>query len=189
MTKLRDSGMPDEPYWESLFNVGLIVSALGINPDLQDVAELGCGYGTFTLPIAKAASGTVYTFDIEPTMIARTEERCRLAGIDNVVCRQRDVMEQGFGLQGMDAALLFNILHCEDPRGLLRHAAAAVRPGGSLLVIHWRCDSHTPRGPSLDIRPKPEQILGWAKETGQYAAQGDVIDLPPWHYGLRFKRV
>ncbi len=185
--RLRDSGMPDEQYWESLFDVGLIVPALGINSSLKDVAEFGCGYGTFTLPVANAVSGTVYTFDIDPTMIARTEERLRLAGINNVICRQRDVMEQGFGLQGMDAVLLFNILHCENPHGLLHHAAEAVRPGGWLFVIHWRFDSRTPRGPSLDIRPRPNQVLGWAKETG-LAAPGETLDLPPWHYGLRFRK-
>lgn len=177
--------MPDEPYWESLFDVGLIVSELGIDSKLNDVAELGCGYGTFTLPVARAVSGTVYTFDIDPTMIARTEERGRRAGIDNVICRRRDVMEQGFGQQGMDAVMLFDILHCENPLVLLSHAAEAVRTGGWLFVIHWRYDSRTPRGPSLDIRPKPEQIIDWAAQAG-WTLQGDTIGLPPWHYGLRF---
>ena len=118
--KIRDSGMPDETYWESLFDVPLILSRLGIER-FHDVAELGCGYGTFTIPIAEAISGTLYTFDVEPEMIARTKERA--AGLP-VVCEQRDVMESGFGVQ-VDAALLFNILHCEQPIRLLRHAAAA----------------------------------------------------------------
>ena len=67
--KLRHSGMPEEGYWESLFDVPLILSGLGIDSSLQDVAELGCGYGTFTLPIAKVIRGTIYTFDIEPEMV------------------------------------------------------------------------------------------------------------------------
>jgi len=186
--RLRDSGMPGEQYWESLFDVGLVVSALGIHSSLKDIAELGCGYGTFTLPIARAVSGTVHTFDIDPTMIARTEDRLRLAGLDNVICRERDIMERGFGLQRIDAVLLFNILHCENPHRLLSHAAEALRPGGWLFVIHWRFDSRTPRGPSLDIRPKPEQIIGWAEQSGRFAIEGESIDLPPWHYGLRFRR-
>jgi hypothetical protein len=38
------------------------------------------------------------------------------------------------------------------------------------------------------IRPRPEQIAGWAKEAGLLAAEAPVIDLPPWHCGLRLSR-
>jgi SAM-dependent methyltransferase len=178
MMKVRDSGMPDEPYWESLFDIPLILSRLDIGRS-HDVAELGCGYGTFTVPIANAISGTLYTFDVEPEMIARTVERA--AGL-HVVAAERDVMETGFGMQA-DATLLFNVLHCENPTLLLRHAAEALLPGGEVLVIHWR-HGETPRGPGLDIRPKPEQIVAWAGSAGLKPI-GGVVDLPPWHYGLR----
>ena len=56
--------MPDESYWESLFDVPLIVTRLGIDR-FHDVAELGCGYGTFSIPVAKAIGGTLYTFDVD----------------------------------------------------------------------------------------------------------------------------
>lgn len=173
--------MPDETYWESLFDVPLILSRLAIGR-FHDVAELGCGYGTFTVPVAQAIRGAVYTFDVEPEMIARTSGRA--AGL-RVKCARRDVMESGFGVP-VDAVLLFNILHCKEPISLLRHAANALRPGGEVLVIHWRYGD-TPRGPSLDIRPKPEQIVAWAEHAGLQAV-GDTIDLPPWHYGLRLQR-
>jgi SAM-dependent methyltransferase len=175
--KIRDSGMPGEAYWETLFDVPLILSRLGIEC-FHDVAELGCGYGTFSIPIAKAISGTLYTFDVDPAMLARTAERGASLPI---VCRHRDVMESGFGVQ-VDAVLLFNILHCERPVELFRHAAIALKDGGRVLVIHWRYGD-TPRGPNLDIRPKPEQIISWANEA-ELKPIGGVIDLPPWHYGI-----
>lgn len=71
--RIRDSGMPEEAYWESLFDVPLILSRLGID-QFHDIAELGCGYGTFTLPIAQTIEGTVYTFDVNPAMLARTAD-------------------------------------------------------------------------------------------------------------------
>jgi SAM-dependent methyltransferase len=178
--KLRDSGMPDEAYWETLFDVPLILARLDIGR-FHDVAELGCGYGTFTAPIAKMVRGTVYTFDVEPEMVDRTRERTK--GL-RVVCAKRDVTESGFGVQA-DAVLLFNILHCEQPTSLLHHAANALRVGGEVLVIHWRY-GETPRGPNLDIRPRPDQIIRWAATAGLMPAC-DVIDLPPWHYGLKLK--
>jgi SAM-dependent methyltransferase len=91
-------------------------------------------------------------------------------------------MDRGFGVHA-DVVLLFNILHCNEPVKLLRHAADALRPGGEVLVIHWRY-GETPRGPSLDIRPRPEQVVEWGRRAGLKLA-GEAIDLPPWHYGLR----
>ncbi len=189
--KLRDSGMPDVAYWESLFDVPLILQALRIDSSVGDTVELGCGYGTFTVPVARDISGKCHTFDIDPQMVNRTKERSTLAGLTNVSCQQRDVMQDGFGLtpSSVDAVLLFNILHWEQPMTLLLHAVEALRRTGWLFIIHWRFDPNTPRGPSLEIRPKPEQIVEWANQTRQLGFAGGTIDLPPWHYGLRFKRL
>src|SRR5262245_2304533 len=136
--KLRDSGMPDEAYWETLFDVPLVLAQLGIDGSLGDVAELGCGYGTFSMPGAEAIRGTLYTFDLGPAMVARTRERAVQLPPGKVVCEMRDVMQDGFGVTGMDAALVFNLLHCNEPVALLQHAVDAVRPGGVVLAIHWR---------------------------------------------------
>lgn len=188
--KLRDSGMPEEAYWETLFDVPLILDRLGVDDSLGNVVELGCGYGTFTIPVARRIRGVLETVDIEPAMVERTRQRAREAGLTNIVATVRDVVTEGFGgVPGSrDACLLFNILHGEEPVRLLTEAARAVRPGGWVLVIHWRYDPATPRGPALSIRPRPEQILAWAVQTGWLEPAGPVLDLPPWHYGLRLRR-
>lgn len=178
LMRIRDSGMPEEGYWETLFDVPLIIERLGL-AGCHDVAELGCGYGTFAVPIARAITGTLYTFDVDPAMVARTRERA--IGLP-VVAEQRDIMTEGFGLSA-DCVLLFNILHCERPVEMLRAAADALYVGGHVVVIHWR-QGETPRGPSLDIRPKPEQIAVWGREAGLHLT-GETIDLPPWHYGMK----
>ena len=188
--KLRDSGMPEENYWESLFDIPLVLARLGIDSTTRDVAELGCGYGTFALPVARAIGGKLYTFDIEGIMVRRTLERARQAGIRNIVCRKRDVMEFGFDVPDpVDAVLLFNILHSQQPVRLLRHARATIRPGGTVLVIHWRTNVSTPRGPVLDIRPGPEQIVAWARQVDKLSCKHGVLELPPWHYGLVLQRI
>ena len=78
--KLRESGMPEENYWETLLEVDLILDRLGFDATLRDVVELGCGYGTFTLPVARRISGIIETLDIEPAMIERTRQRAEAAG-------------------------------------------------------------------------------------------------------------
>ena len=184
--KIRDSGMPGEGLWESLFDVELIIDRFGIGSSLTDVAELGCGYGTFTVPTAEMISGTLHTYDIDEAMVARTRERVSCAGLRNVVVERRDVLARGFGLPpaSQDGCLLFNILHHDDPVAILAEAARCLRLGGRLFVIHWRHDPDTPRGPDLSIRPRPEQIIAWATQTGLLDLAGGVLDLPPWHFGL-----
>jgi len=51
--------MPNEAFWETLFDVDLILDRLEIDKRLGDVLEMGCGYGTFTLPVARRISGLV----------------------------------------------------------------------------------------------------------------------------------
>lgn len=63
--KICDSGMPPQDYWEPLFDVPDILDAFGFGPATGDVAELGCGYGTFTLPLPRYIRGIVHTIDIE----------------------------------------------------------------------------------------------------------------------------
>ena len=79
--------------------------------------------------------------------------------------------------------MLFNILHAEQPLLLLHEAWRILKPGGRVAVIHWNYDPTTPRGPSMDIRPHPEDCLHWTEEAGFVVEEG-VIDLPPYHYGL-----
>lgn len=90
--------MPSEDHWESLFDVDLIMERLGVSSEFGDVAELGCGHGTFTLATACRVHGRVFAFDIDPVMVQRTAERARHAGLENIVCKERDVVTQGFGL-------------------------------------------------------------------------------------------
>src|SRR5574341_963848 len=96
--KLRESGMPDEAYWETLLDVGLILDRLGVDGTLRNVVELGCGYGTFTLPVARRISGIIETSDSGPAMIGRTRQRAEAGGRRDVVCRLREVMAEGFGV-------------------------------------------------------------------------------------------
>lgn len=182
--KVPDSGMPAEEYWESLFDIPTILDRFAIDGTLRDVAELGCGYGTFTLPLARRIAGTVHAFDIEPAMIARTRARAAALKLSNLRAVERDVLAQGFGLPdaSCDACLLFNILHFPEPERLMGEAARILCPGGRVLVIHWRADIATPRGPANAVRPRPDQVAQWGR--GQALEPSAPLALAPWHFGL-----
>lgn len=183
--KLRDSGMPEETYWETLLRPAEALDRLGLLQVAGDAVEFGCGYGTFTLPLAARVSGRLWTYDIEPAMVARTRERAAAAKLMNVMAEERDLFEQGTGRPDGRAAavIIFNLLHCEQPERLLAEARRVLSPDGLLAVMHWVWDAGTPRGPDLSIRPRPEQLRAWAEEAGFRATTAEPIDLPPYHYG------
>ncbi len=182
--KGRESGMPQKDMWEGFFDPSAILAIMGISDAVRDVAEFGCGYGTFTVPAAKMARGTIFAFDIEKEMIALTEREAREHGLRNVKTVLRDFVSQGTGLESesVDYAMLFNILHIEDPGPLLRESYRILRSGGKIGMIHWNYDPSTPRGPSMDIRPKPEDCIKWAKQAG--FTDPEKFDLKPHHYGI-----
>lgn len=180
--------MPPQDTWDSFFDVERILDALRLDASHQDVLEFGCGYGTFTLPAARRISGKVMALDLDPEMIEITRRRAEEAGLENIDYCLRDFIADGSGLSDgrVDYAMLFNILHGEEPMNLLTEARRNLCPGGLLGIIHWNYDETTPRGPPLDIRPTPEQCLAWAEEAG-LTAGSEIIDLPPHHYGFVMK--
>jgi ubiquinone/menaquinone biosynthesis C-methylase UbiE len=188
--KVRDSGMPEEEMWTGFFDPAKVLAVLGLDRGVQDLVEFGCGYGTFTLAAAGSASGTVHALDIEPEMVKVVRQKCCEAGIANVKATVRDFVAEGTGLadNSMDAALLFNILHHEEPVALMKEAFRVLKPNGMLAVIHWNYDPATPRGPAMEIRPRPEQCIEWGRETGFRFKEQNRYDLPPYHYGLIFRK-
>jgi ubiquinone/menaquinone biosynthesis C-methylase UbiE len=183
--KVRDSGMPEESYWEIFFNPPYILSQLQFDETIKDAVEFGSGYGTFTIPAAKIINGNLHAFDIEPEMISILKEKVLKGKISNIKIHQIDFVKEGtkFNDESVDYTMLFNILHAEDPISLLKETHRILKHDGKVGVIHWIYSSSTPRGPSLDIRPKPDQCIAWLKEAG-FALGSGVISLPPYHYGI-----
>jgi len=188
--KVRDSGMPEEAWWSTFFDAEGILRAFGLGGEAGDVVEFGCGYGTFTLPAARRISGTVHALDIEPALVEMVKDKCSREGIDNVRAQVRDFVGEGTGLPdaAVRFALLFNILHHEEPMALMEESFRVLVPGGHLAVIHWNYDPATPRGPAMKIRPRPEQCIAWGRKTGFACNERERFDLKPYHYGLRFRK-
>lgn len=188
--KTRESGMPEAELWESFFDPPTILDRLQFATSTGNVVEFGCGYGTFSLEAAQRTKGRIYALDIDPKMVARSSNRATQAGLGNVEVIQRDFMEKGTGLPDShaDYAMLFNLLHAEQPDILLAEAWRVLRGGGILGVMHWNYDPTTPRGPNLAIRPRPEQCRDWAVATGFELLPPGIVDLPPFHYGMALRK-
>jgi SAM-dependent methyltransferase len=183
--KIRDSGMPEEEVWSSFFNPRECLRRLGFRLQHEDVVDMGCGYGTFSVAAAQLTSGVVHALDVDAQMIAATATNARRNNLQNIVATQRDFLVDGTGLSegSTGYAMLFNVLHAQDPQILLLEALRVLAVGGTVALMHWIPDERTPRGPALSIRPRPEQCLDWLRAAG-FKSESQVIDLPPFHYGL-----
>jgi len=186
--KTRESGMPEESTWKGFFNPAEALRALGLSRNARRVVDFGSGYGTFSLPAAGMIEGEVIGLDIEPDLIEQCQDKARKAGLGNTRFECRDFVAKGSGLEdgSADFVVLFNILHAEQPDRLLKEARRILTPGGSLAVMHWNYDETTPRGPAMDIRPRPEDCRRWIVNCG-FVAPSPTISLPPWHYGFTAK--
>ena len=182
--KVRESGMPNEKVWSEFFEPDKILKTLGIDNKVRDIADFGCGYGTFTLSVAQVVKGKVYALDIEPDMIKETKRKAEEKKLGNVEAIIRDFVSDGSGLENesVDYVMLFNILHLNNPETLLREAYRILRKKGKIGIIHWNYDLTTPRGPPMKIRPKPEQCIKWAGNSGFNHPK--KYNLKPYHYGI-----
>src|SRR3989338_4283908 len=96
--KGRESGMPSQDVWEGFFSPAKTLQIMGLDGSVSDVAEFGCGYGTFTIPAAKIVKGAVHAIDIETDMVERTRSEAVEAGLKNISTVLRDFIADGTGL-------------------------------------------------------------------------------------------
>lgn len=190
--KARESGMPEEAVWQTFFDAEGMITALGCaERGDENIVEFGSGYGTFTLPVARRTSGNVHALDIDGDLVALIRRKAHDAGLANVRAVQRDFIADGSGLPAasMDHAMIWNLLHLEQPVALLQEAQRVLKPGGRLSIVHWKHDPATPRGPSMHIRPRPEQCRAWVLAAGfAFLREPDLSACSPYHYGLLFAR-
>lgn len=191
--KIRESGMPEDvTYWESLFDPLLFLRTMGFDVSLETVADFGCGYGTFTLPLTRLARGRVYAIDLEPGMLEIVQKRAAQQRITNVITLQRDLLLEGCGLaaESVDGVLLAHLLHSEPTENvrLLQEAQRILRVGGRVAIVHWRRDVPTPRGPTLAFRPTAEQCSHWCIQVGFNKDSQEKYALGPYHWGIVMRK-
>lgn len=190
MVKYRESGMPEEKLWGTFFDPLECLQKLGLIPSTKLWVDIGCGYGTFLIPGSKVITGDAIGIDVDSSMLEICDKKLKDQKINNTKLIYNDISNKdnvtiNSLLGRADYVSLFNILHCEHPHELLQIAYSILGNGGKLGVMHWKKEN-TPRGPSMELRPKPEAVIEWAFESG-FTLESNV-DLQPYHFGLLFKK-
>ena len=100
------------------------------------VADVGCGYGTSTLILAKAFPKTQFVgFDLHEASLAHARHHAADQGLKNVRF-ERATAKEFPGNGKYDLVTIFDALHdMGDPVGACRHILESLKPGGSLMLV------------------------------------------------------
>jgi SAM-dependent methyltransferase len=125
------------PIWEGRFDLARVLpQASGV------VLDLGCGFGTSTVALARSARH-VLAVDPAPARLRLTSARLRAEGLRNATVTHADALRLPVGdglcdLVAMVGVLEWTSLGSTDPlatqRAVLREVARVLRPGGALLL-------------------------------------------------------
>lgn len=152
---------------------------LGVLPPAPaDVVDLGCGTGTLALLLAEQGYA-VGALDFSPAMVrlAAVKLDAALAPVRGLITvRHGDAANPGLAPASVDVVLCRHVLWAlPDPVAVVRRWAAALRPGGRLVLVEgdWstgagltaaRCAAIVGESCSqVDVRHLPDPAL-WGRE-------------------------
>ena len=132
------------------------------------VADIGCGPGYFTVPLAKFLfDGKVYALDVQKEMIeaARKQvDEVRLSNVEFVESRRRRRCR--WRMAASTARLLaFVLQEADSPRALLKEARRCLRTTGWLAVLEWQ-KKEMDEGPPMEQRIEEKKMMDMATKLG-----------------------
>lgn len=144
-----------------------ILSRLPLSPE-QHVADIGCGTGYFSLPLAdRLTKGKVYALDISEDMLSRLRSKLEKSPHGNIVLIKSGEDEIPLKTGSLDGVLLTCVLHeaAEDRSAFLGKVFNLLKPGGWLAVVEW-FKKEMPVGPPLKERIDLNEAIALAPQKG-----------------------
>lgn len=162
-----------------------ILERIGIKRGMV-VADLACGPGFFTIPIAKKVGlgGKVYAVDANEGMIEHLRANLRKSKVASKVIKAiiSNVSDTSIPSRSVDVALFANIIHdLDSSAGFLREVRRICKDDAISVDIDWR-KMHTEHGPPYEIRLTKEESIRILSRSGLELIR--TIDAGPFHYGL-----
>lgn len=108
--------------------------------EARDVLDLGCGTGTLTTMIKRAAPNAHVTgVDIDPRVLELARKNVAKAGVDVrlVAASVTDLPFEDHTFDRVLSSLVLHHLDTDEKRAALAGALRVLRPGGELHVLDW----------------------------------------------------
>ena len=163
-----------------------VISVLPIRP-YHKVADIGCGPGFFTIPLAKYVSqGRLYALDVQEEMVEACLQKLasvHLTNVDVLLCQDTEFPVENESLDGAFAAF---VLHeAQDKEGFLKAVLALLQKGGWFTLIEWY-KREMEDGPPLEGRITEDEVKDLAVKAGlRFVSQRDLNGK---HYMMQFRR-
>lgn len=197
MAAFQNTRQPDWDWWGRLWPTpGETLRRLGVASG-QTVAEVASGNGYFALPAARIADpGSVYAIDLAESVLAELDHLADQQAIENVVTLQGDARDLSRLLPDpVDIVLVANTFHGVDDRAaLVEQVSDSLADGGSFVVVNWHdmprettTVAGEARGPPTGLRMSPDETETVVTDAADLTLR-ERIELPPYHYALRFER-
>ena len=162
-----------------------LLTRLPLDP-YHHVADVGCGPGYFSVPLAKYLShGRLYALDVDDEMLEVLKRRVDAVPLGNVKLVKTDGIDLRLPPRSLDGMLLAYVVHYADDRlAFMEAAAETLKPSGWCCVLEWY-RVETEHGPPVEKRIEPEEMTTLATNAG-FSLQRRW-ELPGYQYMLLFK--
>ena len=157
-----------------------VLSLCPVNPR-DTVADIGCGPGYFTLPLAKfLINGKILALDTSDEMIAACQSRldeARMGNAEVMKCGEYDFPLAPASVDGLFMA--FVVHHPDDRERFLTAVKEILKIGGWCFILEWH-KKETESGPPQEVRITADEMRQFAQNSG-FRVQGSR-DLNEEHY-------
>ena len=141
-----------------------LLSRLPIRPH-HVVADIGCGPGYFSVPIAKYVyGGKLHAIDVQQEMLDAVQaalDEARLTNVHLALSKERTLPLDDESLDG--ALVAFVLQEATSPKALLAETQRCLRSSGWLAVLEWY-KRDMDQGPPVGRRIDPEDMEAMAKK-------------------------
>jgi len=154
-----------------------VIEVLRVRPG-DIAADIGCGDGFYTIPLARflGPSGKVYAEDINDAELIHLREHLVTEHLKNVEIIKGRVDDPKLPADRLDAALIVNAYHeMAAHEAMLRHTLAALKPGGTFLLMEGIWDSRESQ--SRDEQIKHHQLAPKVAKQEVESAGFEIVEL------------
>lgn len=156
-----------------------LLDALRVKPS-EVWADVGCGPGFFTLPLARRVA-KVYAVDIQAPMLGILRNRLQEAGVENVEMVLSGENHIPLPDKAVGGTLLVNVFHeVQDGEAFFRELVRITRR--RIVIVDWKREE-TPAGPPLEERLSEFAVHNFLVGRGEVQAV-KPHNIYPYHYVL-----
>ncbi|MBW3110834.1 class I SAM-dependent methyltransferase [Bacillus sp. MCCB 382] len=146
-----------DPKRQAIVPVDKVLEMLQLKPD-DIVADLGCGNGYLTLPIARKVETNVQAVDLQQEMLEYLKHRAGEEDIDNIVYEKSSLEYLSFNKKTLDKVVSAFVLHeVPDLIKVFQDLHDMLKDDGIWLILDWEA-VESEMGPPMEERLASEDL-------------------------------